>query len=304
MAPTATSSSSPADAGADGRDPHASYRSIDFLLRGSSVHTNAHLREFARLFEHNLLDKLQRDDNYASWSNTKGRTLRKEITESMAAIGRVRRELRKGVKCAERERLCVFDLCSGKGLLSACAGYAFGNDDGVDSVRVHMVDNDLRMKLDHLKSETERVTFHAMDMYSSDLDALVARECAAPNTRVVVVGIHLCGELSRRAIELFVGHKCDVLVLAPCCLVRERKRGKRRFGKFGYGLSAAAKRLGTCSSDLWCKLLYDTLPSHVDDDFVRVYKTYDRDEDMLTEKSAFITARRGEGARCDACDDA
>ena len=143
-----------------------------------------------------------------------------------------------------------------------------------------------------------------MDMYSSDLDALVARECAAPNTRVVVVGIHLCGELSRRAIELFVGHKCDVLVLAPCCLVRERKSGKRRFGTFGYGLSAAAKRLGACSSDLWCKLLYDTLPSHVDDDFVRVYKTYDRDEDMLTEKSAFITARRGDGARCDACDDA
>ena len=283
---------------------HAPYRSIDYLLRGSSVKQNAHLREFARAFAHTVVDKLRRDDNYASWSNVKGHKLRKEIAETMAAIARVRRELRKGARARDGARLCVFDLCSGKGLLSACAGYAFDEaDDGVRAVHVHMIDNDSRMKLDHLKSETERVTFHEIDMYSAELDALVARECAEANTRVVIVGIHLCGELSRRAIELWVKHKCDVLVLAPCCLVRERKSGKRRYGTFGYGMKVAAKRLGTCSSDLWCKLLYDTLPSHVDEDFVRVHKVFDRDEDMLTDKSAFITARRGDGGAksCDAC---
>ena len=72
-----------------------------------------------------------------------------------------------------------------------------------------------------------------------------------------VVGVHLCGDLSRRAIELWDRCGVDGLVLSPCCLVRELAEVKRPHGTFGYGMARLAKRTGWDSYRLWCLFLWN-----------------------------------------------
>lgn len=283
-------------------------RSIDYLLAGTTVRTNPHVKAFV---EHHvdLVRRLREDATWASWANVHGRTLRKEIAESMAACGLAERELIRGGWRAEEEgdgrrqqqqRVVVFDLCSGKGFSAVVASRRFGS-----RCEVHMVDANEKMDLSHLKSEP-RIRFHGMDVYDARLDALVkeARE-DAETSRVVIVGVHLCGDLSRRAIELFARHRVDVLVLSPCCLVREVRPHKRPHGTFGYGLPKVVRRFGGDAYDLWAKLLYATVPSHVGDDFAVVRKTMSIDEHVMGEKNRFITARRVSpaDAECEPCAD-
>ena len=285
-------------------------RSIDYLLAGTTVRTNPHVKAFV---EHHvdLVRRLREDSTWASWANVHGRTLRKEIAESMAACGLAERELMRGGWRAtteeggdggrrRRKRVVVFDLCSGKGFSAVVASRRFGSE-----CEVHMVDANEKMDLSHLKREP-RIRFHGMDVYDARLDALVkeARE-AAETSRVVIVGVHLCGDLSRRAIELFARHRVDVLVLSPCCLVREVRPHKRPHGTFGYGLPRVVRRFGGDAYDLWAKLLYATVPSHVGDDFAVVRKTMSIDEHVMGEKNRFITARRVSpaDAECEPCAD-
>lgn len=281
-------------------------RSIDYLLAGTTVRTNPHVKAFV---EHHvdLVRRLREDATWASWANVHGRTLRKEIAESMAACGLAERELMRGGWRAtteeggdggRRQRVVVFDLCSGKGFSAVVASRRFGS-----RCEVHMVDANEKMDLSHLKSEP-RIRFHGMDVYDARLDALVkeARE-DAETSRVVIVGVHLCGDLSRRAIELFARHRVDVLVLSPCCLVREVRPHKRPHGTFGYGLPRVVRRFGGDAYDLWAKLLYATVPSHVGDGFAVVRKTMSIDEHVMGEKNRFITARRVSpaDAECEPC---
>lgn len=284
-------------------------RSIDYLLAGTTVRSNPHVKAFVERHV-DLVRRLREDATWASWANVHGRTLRKEIAESMAACGLAERELiRGGWRAAmdaegdgggRRQRVVVFDLCSGKGFSAVVASRRFGS-----SCEVHMVDANEKMDLSHLKGEP-RIRFHGMDVYDARLDALVkeARE-DAETSRVVIVGVHLCGDLSRRAIELFARHRVDVLVLSPCCLVREVRPHKRPHGTFGYGLPKVVRRFGGDSYDLWAKLLYATVPSHVGDDFAVVRKTMSIDEHVMGEKNRFITARRVSpaDAKCEPCAD-
>jgi hypothetical protein len=166
---------------------------------------------------------------------------------------------------------------------------------------VVMVDNDRRMKVTHLKSE-QRVRFIAVDVYDGVLDEAMAR-ARAGGARVVVCGVHLCGDLSRRSIELWSRYG-DILVLSPCCLVREVRPQKRPHGTFGYRLPEVAKRLGAdaCSYDLWCKLLFAHVPTHVGPFFTRVVKRQAVAEDMLSEKNRFIICRRCEDVAVERCE--
>jgi hypothetical protein len=295
--------------GGDGEETTATTRtkkrSIDYLLAGTTVRTNPRVKAFVETHV-DLVRRLREDSTWASWANVHGRTLRKEIAESMAACGLAERELRRGGWRATTEteddgrRVVVFDLCSGKGFSAVVASRSFGS-----RCEVHMVDANEKMDLSHLKNEP-RIRFHGMDVYDARLDALVkeARD-DAETSRVVIVAVHLCGDLSRRAIELWARHRVDVLVLSPCCLVREVRPHKRPHGTFGYGLPRVVRRFGGDAYDLWTKLLYATVPSHVGDDFAVVRKTMSIDEHVMGEKNRFITARRVSpaDAECEPCAD-
>ena len=152
-------------------ESNASMRSIDYLVRGERVKTNARLRAFA---ETEVCRKMLRDENYASWARRKGRALRKEIAEAMVTCAFIREELVAMDGSARGEKsIVVFDLCSGKGLTSSVCAETLGKN-----CEVIMVDSDRKMKLTHLDSERQVVHF-ALDVYDEALDEMMARARAS-----------------------------------------------------------------------------------------------------------------------------
>ena len=240
---------------------------IDYLLEGESVRTNPHLRAFA---ESTLPDVLRDDPNFKSWASIKSKSLRKEIAEASAAASRCPRavakalEARRDMASMENTRedttndgsdaspsvtgtdplgdgtdVIFFDLCSGKGFTSVFLAHRY------PKARVVMIDANKRMNLTHLESLSPRVTFHCLDLYSAETAALLRRETRAFGKNAsAVVGVHLCGDLARRALELWDTSAADALVLSPCCLVREVHARKQPCGRFGYGLPGLARRSG------------------------------------------------------------
>ena len=62
------------------------------------------------------------------------------------------------------------------------------------------------------------VSFRHVDIFSSQLPALVRREAEGAAV-CIAVGMHLCGPLSPRLIDLaFAVDAIDALLLCPCCL--------------------------------------------------------------------------------------
>jgi hypothetical protein len=252
---------------------------IDYLLEGESVRTNPHLRAFA---ESTLPDVLRDDPNFKSWASIKSKSLRKEIAEASAAASRCPRavakalEARRDMASMENTRedttndgsdaspsvtgtdplgdgtdVVFFDLCSGKGFTSVFLAHRY------PKARVVMIDANKRMNLTHLESLSPRVTFHCLDLYSAETAALLRRETRAFGKNAsAVVGVHLCGDLARRALELWDTSAADALVLSPCCLVREVHAQKRPCGRFGYGLPGLARRSGWDAYGLWCRFLF------------------------------------------------
>ena len=108
-----------------------------------------------------------------------------------------------------------------------------------------MLDNNKKINLAHLHSLHPRVTFHCVDLYAPEALELVRDAVALHgSTAAAVVGVHLCGDLARRAMQLWDESRSDALVLSPCCLVREVGEHKRPAGRFGYGLSRLARTSG------------------------------------------------------------
>ncbi|OUS47732.1 hypothetical protein BE221DRAFT_144382 [Ostreococcus tauri] len=272
-------------------------RSIDHVADGETAAVNAHLRRFFERHANGLVKKLREDDNYSSWARVKSKALKKELTEAVGACEIIERELeRVGTSMVEEAvgDVRVFDVCCGKGMTSCVAAASIVNCD------VIAVDRDKRMNMKHLASE-QKITFKEMDAYDEAVDEMM-RDAKLSGKVVVVCGVHLCGDLSRRAIELFARWG-DILVLSPCCLVREVRAWKRPCGEFGYGLARAARRLEADSHDLWCKLLLAHVPTHLGSEFAPVSKRIVVDDALLSEKNRFIVARRERPrSACVSCD--
>jgi hypothetical protein len=119
-------------------------------------------------------------------------------------------------------KLCIIDVCSGKGFFAAVCALALPN---TSAAEVCMVDSDPKMVLRHLEARLfQRVSFHPFDVHSEAFAAWLLEKCAsavAQGAVPVVVGLHLCGGLSTRLTSLFNAlpptHQA-VLVLSPCCL--------------------------------------------------------------------------------------
>ena len=149
-----------------------SMTSMDFLLRGESVRSNPYLRAFAAS---GLPEVMMADDNFSSWTNIKGRVLRKEIAEASAAASRIPRAVAKarGLPAAAADGTCaddplgdgdgvvLFDLCSGKGFTSIFLSHRY------PKARILMFDFDRKMNLKHLPSLAPRVSFHRLNLYLS-----------------------------------------------------------------------------------------------------------------------------------------
>jgi hypothetical protein len=160
--------------------------------------------------------------------------LRKELIEAYAALEQL--ELILDAPASQRANdgsqhqppptQVLVDLCCGKGFFSLIAALER------PSMAVVMIDSSSAIKTEHADA-LPNLTFLRADIMSSafaaTLDTALTAACTplppqAPD-RVAVpgcgiaVGIHLCGKLSPRAVELFCASPLlSTLLLVPCCL--------------------------------------------------------------------------------------
>ena len=108
----------------------------------------------------------------------------------------------------------------------------------------------------------------------------------------VLLGMHLCGDLSRRAIEIF-DNRADIgaALVAPCCLQRQIPLRLRPPGSWGYDTTELARKSvpRRVPYELWTERLLEA--SGALDRNKRIW----RDEAMMSEKNTFILMHRGMG---------
>ena len=290
------------------RAPRASLNrkkaALDFALEGEI--TNPHLAAFAATPLRRALLEDARFDYWRRYSRCK-----KELIESWAALEQLRRCVRRlfpssAAADADAHRtgagLAFVELCSGRGCLSMLLAHEFPD------ATIHMCDADARMKLPHLTHPSMRnVTFHLEDVFATTAEVTVrdaVAEAERTGGKCLVVGVHLCGDLARRAVELWRRSGAHALVLCPCCLPR-----RRRADAFGFHVADQARKMRVDAYALWCVMLYGLLATGGGDgDGVEksapgdgdgdgdgegaVYCNLCVDEDVTSPRRSFITAVR------------
>ena len=134
--PLATSSEEPAEPTT--HHTRTSKRAVDWLLEGSSVTTNRHLKRFAAA---PYLQRLLAEPSCDALLRRKSKALRKELIEAYAVIEAIEANLLDGTQPA-----LFVDLCSGKGFLALLLALEF------PSARVVAVDSDKRIRTEHLST--------------------------------------------------------------------------------------------------------------------------------------------------------
>lgn len=206
---------------------------------------NPYLEEFLNC---RLCDEFQRRRAFCSWSQKS--TLKKEVIEAMATMSKIKYQLRRNANELDESNLVFVDLCAGKGLLSIFITKQYPRS------QVHMIDNNKKMVLTHLEA-TPKIQFHSLDIHSKDVSSFLKHVLQDGEKFLVLVGIHLCGVLSHRAIELYRqgcgnAKKGALLILCPCCLPHRQKRSN----VYGHDVRRLSKSLGVSPYLLWCTHLH------------------------------------------------
>lgn len=143
--------------------------------------------------------------------------LRKEVSESYAMLDSIQ-----GC-CAELgipetlDNVYVIDLCSGKSLTTAIGGALFpkGLFLAVDKLEPHFVPHfGQQANTEYLSHDVMTRPF--FNLLEQKVQKVLRLE---PDRVVILIGMHLCGHLSIRAIDLF--HRIPLIrgmILSPCCL--------------------------------------------------------------------------------------
>jgi len=170
--------------------------------------------------------------------------LRKEISESYGVLHAVQsccREL--GIENSSTsidnndninfENICLIDLCSGKGITTALCGVMDGGEGSNNYFLA--IDRMLPHTIPHFLNKG-RVHYLCRDVMTDQIFIEIAdivREQTHEHGRAcILVGMHLCGLLSTRAIELFE-QTPDIkgIVLSPCCLPKRHQQKSISFEK-------------------------------------------------------------------------
>ena len=211
--------------------------------------------------------------------------LRKEISESYAVLHAVQECCNRlsgncgagtlpGDSALELKNLFMIDLCSGKGITSALGASLFPTNNhflSIDKMLAHTVPH-------YFFNDEEHISYMSRDIFSeellNDLKTLVQKHVLEGRT-AILVGMHCCGILSERTIEIFESiPDIKAVVLSPCCLpkkheLRKRqlqfkppdKKGENPYPSWCTYLKERVERVDTfgCEKDVW---MYDDLEIH------------------------------------------
>ena len=147
------------------------------------------------------------------------RNFTRELTEAIAML----QKLRSIIGADSASTWHVIDLCCGKAFFATLVGVLY------PSILVHAVDKQPPTFLPHFEEaglggivEYVQCDVLQFESFAGRLNELIASN---GGRKVIVMGMHLCGRLSLRAIDLLQSsfqHKLTALVLAPCCLPNVR----------------------------------------------------------------------------------
>jgi len=136
-----------------------------------------------------------------------GRGSRQKLARSLAMIDTMQRAV-------PTDGWHVVDLCSGKSMTTSLLAV---NHPGVVVTAIDRLAS--RFVPHYAAAGKLSVTYHEMDVLADGFVEKVAEMVEVVGRPTVVMGMHLCGKLSERAIETF--HRIPlarVCVLSPCCL--------------------------------------------------------------------------------------
>ena len=261
-----------------------SYRSVEHVLQHPACVTHRYLR---RLVHHpqepwaqRCVELIVRHPAYANLANTK--SLKKEWVEGVSMVERVEGFVRQ-LRLSENDHLptvdnhgngmVLLDLCSGKGIAALLLALRFPQatvlavdlrppnpsekhlqlDVGADSTDTY--DDECNHRNLCPPRNLIRETANVYD--TARLQDLLQQH--AEQRHIMVVGTHLCGDLSRAALDFVVENNGIVAAaLVPCCLPRQKApAGRVHFsGKdFGYDTTFVARRMGINPHHLWMQRL-------------------------------------------------
>jgi len=290
-----------------------SYRSFEHVLQSRSCTTNRYLYRliygtegWAKQFIH----LLGTDKRWANMACMKTKHLKKELVESVSMIERVERiighKLGNGAndttirnddaRISAGENILLLDLCSGKGVAGTMLAIRFPEARviGIDIRPPSTTEHHLR---DGFLPNLTRITGNLYDdklldelvTQSSPSLSMMAKEGGegedGTTRRVVLVGTHLCGDLSRVAIDLMASYPQHIVaaIIAPCCLPRRKApTGSWKFSgnSWGYDTTHLARQQGMNPFALWLDRLYERAPTQ--------YRCLFRDDDMLSPKNTYL----------------
>ena len=265
-----------------------SYRSIEHVLKSNSCNTNRHLYRLVNGKEEwseRFLRLVVQDERCANLACLK--SLKKELVESVSMIERVEEIVAKLVKSNDIDAststgrgIVLLDLCSGKGVAGTMLAVRFPEAQvvGVDIRPPNATERHLD---DGLLPNLTRKTGNVYD--DKLLEDLIGAQ--QEDTVCLLLGTHLCGDLSRVAIDLMAQYpqRIAAAVIAPCCLMRQKApTGSMSFsGKsWGYDTTQLARQKGMDPFTLWLDRLFER--AQVQD------KALLRDKDMLSSKNMYL----------------
>jgi hypothetical protein len=164
-------------------------------------------------FELNIATAMMSDPRYHKLADMQKMT--KEVSESMT-VYETTLNLVKQLE-VPLDQVTVIDLCSGCSLTAAILGLAH------PELQVIAVDRVSDYLVPHFEGNIQYVR---SDIFADDFFDKM-RSLIDEQHTVVVVGMHLCGLLSLRAIELTNAlENAKAIFLSPCCLPRHRRNYK------------------------------------------------------------------------------
>lgn len=273
-----------------------SYRSIEHVIQSQSCVANRHLHRLIRGSEEwarQFICLLVKDERCANISCQKSKSLKKELVEGVSMIERVehliaklnKHRYGKDVIDSSGKGLTLLDLCSGKGVAGTMLAVRFSHAQ-VNGLDIRPPSERERHLHDGFLPNFSRKTGNVYDeKLMQELISGVKQRDKESKNACLIVGTHLCGDLSRVAIDLMAQYPQHVAaaVIAPCCLQRQKAPiGFTSFSgnNWGYDTAQVARQLGRDPFALWLDRLYGRAQAHD--------KTLFHDKDMLSSKNAYI----------------
>jgi len=212
--------------------------------------------------------------------------LRKEISESWSILTAIQQACQDLQQPSDMSRTMIIDLCSGKCLTTTLLSilYPRGKFLAVDKLRVQMVPHNNTTTTNGSSNRWYLCQDIKKDVFVQYLKQFIQEHCGTDDTNVdpqrvpILVGMHLCGHLSTRAIELFQHiPSIGALILCPCCLPSSKQRNRTE------------EVVGENLYEMWADSLMKQTTEMVDNvATVRIYK----DLEMNSNKNCIIVAVR------------